>query len=193
MSDLGTLFAGIRADFPPMVTSGLDAGCDVDGINEDGMSPLFLASFMNRTEISSLLIQRGANIDFRFQQMTPLMLAAQEGHVDVARILLDAGADVNASSDQGMTSLMIAIRDGHVPFVELLLTYRVDLEAKTQNGSDAMDVAIQFERKDIIPILKRAAGLDPGGFVEQIMRRTANIHVDESDSASQGDEPGSTS
>ena len=192
MSGQEMIFTGIRQDFPPMVTSGLDAGFGVDGANEQGMSPLWMASYLHRSEIMSLLIGRGADLEFKCQQMTPLMATAQEGHVAAARILIEAGANVNASSDDGLTPLMIAIRDGHTAIVEHLLTCRVDLEAKTKQGSDAMDVATQFEQPEIISMLKRAAGLEPGGFIEQLRLRTANIYVDESHTASLNDESEST-
>ena len=66
-----------------------------------------MASTSGDSEIVRLLIQSGANPNFRSRDgWTCLMMAARDGDYDVAKELLDGGADVYAGRDMfGRTAL----------------------------------------------------------------------------------------
>lgn len=179
MADRDVLFTGIKLDFPPMVASGLDSGCGIDETDERGMSPLFLASYMNRGEIVSMLIERGANCEFRFQDMTPVMAATEGGAASALEILLAAGANIDASSCEGLTSLMIAVRDGNAAVAKLLIAYGANLSLRTQSGSTALDVAQSLGASDMVAILAPYYNKDYGGFMGQLARRVCAYREDE--------------
>jgi len=76
----------------------------VHAVTDNGESCLHLTGIMGQTEVTRLLLQRGAdpNIRSTFSEglrMHPLSWNVYSNHVDNARLLLEAGADVNADFD----------------------------------------------------------------------------------------------
>lgn len=173
MPDLMMIFTGIKSDFLPMVSSGLDSGCGVDDANEDGMSPLILASYMNRVEIASLLIDHGANLEFRFHDMTPVMAAAEGGASSTLEALLAAGADVNARSSEGLSSLMIAARDDRPDIARILITHGAEAELRTQSGSTALGVARGLGNARMVALLEPRLSPDVHHFMQKLRQRTS--------------------
>ncbi|KAH8698579.1 hypothetical protein BGW36DRAFT_274900, partial [Talaromyces proteolyticus] len=89
-----------------MTSMALDAGADPDLETLTGRRPLTFAAENNDLEISKLLIERGAEINFAQVNGSsspstiigfPISCAFQAGHIDMVRFLIDNGADVNAS------------------------------------------------------------------------------------------------
>jgi fucose 4-O-acetylase-like acetyltransferase len=85
----------------------IKAGADLD-IREPsgGSSPLITAAVFGQTEIAILLIEAGANVNFKNNEgSTPLHTAAFFGHVKIVEILLDHGADKSILNTHGSTAL----------------------------------------------------------------------------------------
>lgn len=70
---------------------------------EDGWTPLFRASYNNRLELVTFLVENGASIgrDADEWQNTPLHACAINGHAKVAQYLINQGADVNEADNAG--------------------------------------------------------------------------------------------
>lgn len=88
----------------------LDGGADINATPEDYPSTvLFIAcSFEGYEEIVSLLISRGADVNFKGKDgRTPLMWAAGNS-LQTTQLLLDNGADVKARGDDGMIAFIQA-------------------------------------------------------------------------------------
>lgn len=86
----------------------LDAGVNVDITTKDHPATvLYLASgFEGYEDVVSLLISRGADINFRGKDgRTPLMWAAANS-LPTTKILIDNGANVMAKADDGMTAFL---------------------------------------------------------------------------------------
>ena len=67
----------------------------VNSADEGEISGLQVAAANGQTEIVSLLVSRGANIEHENSSgWTALQQAAQHGHTSVVTILLEAGCDV---------------------------------------------------------------------------------------------------
>ena len=68
----------------------------MDGDNNDnGETPLYVASQNGHVEVVRLLIDAGALINqAKNSGATPILAASQDGHVDVVRLLIDGGATV---------------------------------------------------------------------------------------------------
>ena len=105
----------------------LDAGADVNAMDNDGETPLHIASYKGYIEITKLLLDRGADVNARdlWKQFgrTPLHFAAWGGNSEIARLLLDKGADINAKRWDGFTPIRWADILGHNKFVGLLRLY----------------------------------------------------------------------
>lgn len=68
----------------------LDAGGNVDGVDNLGFAHLYHAIYHNRLDIVQLLIDRGCNKHFR-NVITYTELAAKCGHVDIVKLLISNG------------------------------------------------------------------------------------------------------
>lgn len=112
-----------------LVTYFLDKGnVDVNGIGKQQFTPLMLAVSEDHPEIVSLLISRGAKVNFMSNNgWTALIEAADEGSYASAVVLLEAGADVDLhEKDYGRSAVAIAASEGHTNLLRLLLNSGAD-------------------------------------------------------------------
>jgi len=101
----------------------LGKGANVNAIakNATGFTPLTGAIANNHTEISKLLVKKGADVNHRYEGgVSPLMEASQNGNLELVRFLLENGADPNAKTGDGKTSMSFAKEKNHVEVVEAL-------------------------------------------------------------------------
>ncbi len=74
----------------------LDRGCNVNGVDGDGRTPLMWACLYGWMIIVIMLFSRGADVNMQDNDgWSALMLASQNGHSDVVKILIEKGAEVN--------------------------------------------------------------------------------------------------
>ena len=76
---------------------------------KDGETCLHLTAVSKSFEIAKLVIDLGADVNYRTShrqglRMMPLSWHIWGGNVDIIRLLLDAGADINADFDFSMES-----------------------------------------------------------------------------------------
>jgi ankyrin repeat protein len=70
-------------------------------------SPLCHACMYNKADIAKLLIEAGADVNFKGAYgRTPLMYAAGKNNLDICELLLEKGADINATNEGGDNILM---------------------------------------------------------------------------------------
>ena len=72
----------------------LDAGGNVDGVDNLGFAHLYHAIYHNRVDIVQILIERGCSKHFR-DALTYVELAVKCGHVNIVKLLLSKGFDAN--------------------------------------------------------------------------------------------------
>lgn len=90
--DDDVLDAAFRGD-AGAVQSLLASGAYVNAANNNGATPLNLASETGHAEVVKVLLAAGANVDAaRNDGVTPHYIASQGGHTDVVKLLLAAGA-----------------------------------------------------------------------------------------------------
>jgi ankyrin repeat protein len=96
--------------------------------DKGGRTALMKAVNRNFTDIVSILLRAGADVNQRDQSKhSALLVAADGGHTGIARLLISAGADMNAAdnyaapSNYGRTALCIASIHGHNDFAEAML------------------------------------------------------------------------
>merc|ERR1712146_229842 len=124
------------------VLKELNEGEDVNVHDKAGYTALHFASLFNHTEIVTLLIEHGAdvNIPNKNYAFTALHLASYNGSSNVITLLLDNGADINKQAKFGGTALHIASKQGHTDIVTLFLDRGVDREIETEDGRTALSL-----------------------------------------------------
>ena len=89
----------------------LARGANVNASNAiNGVSPLFISSYMGHGEVVRELLAHGATASQAVHDgTTPLHASALCGHAGIAAMLLAAGADVNARNRIHLTPLALAM------------------------------------------------------------------------------------
>jgi len=84
----------------PVMTALIQGGANVNGKDEDGMTPLMWAVTNNAPKVVKVLLEGGANVDEREDSLgrTALMLAVdrEDSNPEVVEALIEAGANVDA-------------------------------------------------------------------------------------------------
>ncbi len=94
----------------------LDAGANVNEMDDDGITVLSWAAIANRVEMARLLIDRRADVNHVDKKgMTPLLYAASIDFGDSAMVdlLLKSGARTNLRTKEGLTALDLARQYKH--------------------------------------------------------------------------------
>ena len=127
------------------VKDAIEAGADVNGIDEEGRTALMFSSFNGFSEIVLLLLDEGASIDRRDPMgRTSLLYAATGPFPETVRILLDKGAEPNVvDSDEHFSPLMHAAAEGNLDVVKILLKAGSDHTLKDVDGDNAATFARQ--------------------------------------------------
>lgn len=82
---------------------------------------LLVATLMARKDAVKVLLDNGAEVDFRASDgRTPLILAAGKGNKDIVELLLQAGADASLRDQAGQTAQAVAAAKGFNDIAELL-------------------------------------------------------------------------
>jgi ankyrin repeat protein len=118
-------------------------GSKIDAIDNDGLTPLAIASQNAKIKAAQALVTAGADVNAPIAKggYTPLMLAAISGSTDLAAVLIDHGALVNAVNPGGVTALMIAVAANHPNLAALLLKFGADVNARSEDGRTALSIA----------------------------------------------------
>ena len=78
-------------------------GCDINEVDEKGMSPLHIAAIQGDTTMALILIKGGAEkdkLDAR-RGMSPVSFAARNGHEPMINLLVREGCNTNTTSYDG--------------------------------------------------------------------------------------------
>lgn len=118
-------------------------------------APLCFASSRGHEEITTALLNAGANVDAPDAEgRSPLQLASLGGHVAVVTELLRARGSVTlAGQEDGRTALHRASSRGHVEVVNLLLEAGAKLFAVDSWNHTAFDIAVQNEHRNVASTL----------------------------------------
>ncbi|XP_040607805.1 ankyrin-2 isoform X44 [Mesocricetus auratus] len=134
----------------------------VNRTTESGFTPLHIAAHYGNVNVATLLLNRGAAVDFTARNgITPLHVASKRGNTNMVKLLLDRGGQIDAKTRDGLTPLHCAARSGHDHVVELLLERGAPLLARTKNGLSPLHMAAQGDHVECVKhLLQHKAPVD---------------------------------
>ena len=143
--------AALEGDIPLMEELIRQGGIPLNRGNTDGWSPLFYAAAGDRTEAARLLLERGADPDWRDQwNQTPLMISAYNAvGTELPELLIEYGADVKALDNRNNTLLHLIVDRA----------YRKVLDEPAQKNMAAL--ADTFIRKGLDPLTENDHSYTP--------------------------------
>lgn len=156
------LLAAIRARRVDSATALLDAGADVNELDDEGRTPLMLAAASGQTDIAGALLRHlsQTNVADKLGR-TALWYAAAAGNAQMTDSLIGDAAAVEQADASGATPLLCAAARGHTNVVASLLRVGARVDAKTKNGSSALMLASRGGHTAVIgQLLAAGIGID---------------------------------
>jgi len=105
-------------------------GADINETSNDGTFPLANAVSLGDLQLVEILLEQGANPDFRNEVKTktavggkkyvPLIIAARNGNNDIAELLIKHNADRNSTDENHKSAYNYAVENGNTVLIKLL-------------------------------------------------------------------------
>jgi len=122
----------------------LEAGADIEAVNEAGLTPLIMAADAGHPEVVRLLIENGVAVDGCTKDgFTALMVAAARGCTETAQLLANGGASIDLQDRYGWTALMRAAYSGEYSTAWLLTGAGADVNLQAGDGRTSLIIAAQ--------------------------------------------------
>jgi len=129
----------------------IEAGIDINSVDNSGRTPLINAVDVNCSSLIKLLIDKGAQINaVDTQGMTPLHYAATKGNTDLVLLLLAKGSNINDQDKNGNTPLHMAVLANSIDAVKALLDKGADINIKNKAGQKAFALTQTTAIRDLI-------------------------------------------
>lgn len=127
-----------------------------NGEHNENSSDLMWALVLKtgNTKMAELLIEKGADVNFKDEAGTALIWAVDSTSIEIVELLIEKGADLNVQNKDGWTALMWATNKGNTKIAELLIGKGADLNVQEYKGKTALDIAIENNNKEMIALLE---------------------------------------
>jgi hypothetical protein len=120
------------------------------------VSPLTLVAGSGDRDMVRLLLEKGANPNFKNEHAdTALMAAARTGNAEIIRALLAKKADVDAKDLAGRTPLLWAVRSDSVDAVKAVLEAGADIDVADRAGVKPMALAARRGNAEMVEFLRK--------------------------------------
>ena len=126
----------------------------VNSVNENGFSPLIIATYRNQLKVVDFLLKNNAEVNFDSPEGTALLGACYKGNFDIVELLIENKANVNVLGGNNITPLIFAVQSKNKKLVKLLVQNGADQTIKDSAGRTAKEYALLLELKDIAELLK---------------------------------------
>jgi ankyrin repeat protein len=131
------------------VRDAIADGADLERRDQDGRTPLVVATKANRVQVARVLLDAGADPDAKDDlQDSAFLYAGAEGLDEILAMTLDHGADVGSTNRFGGTALIPASEHAHVETVRTLIAAGVPVNHVNDLGWTALHEAIVLGNGD---------------------------------------------
>ena len=126
----------------------------LNSVNENGFSPLIIATYKNQIKVVEFLLKNNAAVNFDSPEGTALIGACYKGNFEIVELLIQNKANVNVVGGNNISPLIFAVQSKNKKLVKLLVQNGADQTIKDSAGRTAKDYAMLLELKDIAELLK---------------------------------------
>ncbi|ORC88542.1 ankyrin [Trypanosoma theileri] len=143
----------------------LEAGADVNALDDLHDSPFLLAGAEGRTAIMRDILRLGKP-DMALRNRfggSALIPACERGHVEIVEMLIDAGVDVDHVNNFGWTGLLEVIELGgddldHVKITKALIDAGADVNLADNKGNTPLHLARKHKLRRVAKLIEDAGG-----------------------------------
>lgn len=125
-------------------------GKDVNETNALGETALFWAMQRGHSEITKMLIAKGASAKSFSEK---LYSAIDNRQFELAKQLIQAGADVNQTVYYGYTPFLIAAKQGNVELLQMLMDKGADTNCREAEGYTPLMLAAQAQQTKAVEFI----------------------------------------
>ena len=118
------------------LTMLINAGANVNALNNKGQTALILAAQLNDIYKVRRLIDSGADVSRKDSDGCDALLYTSKS--DCLKLLINAGANVNALNNKGQTALILAAQRNDANSIRLLIESGVNVSCKDSYDCDAI-------------------------------------------------------
>jgi hypothetical protein len=127
------------------ITAFIQAGHNLNYIDEYGFTPLIQAAIVKNYEVAALLLKHGAQVDILdISGLTALHWAIDNDHLSLCELFLAHHADPNSYTAHAQPALFLPILRNHQQLKALLLRYGADIDF-AQDYINAKLIGHRFE------------------------------------------------
>ncbi len=155
------LIAAAERGYTDIVDLLLEAGANINAVDENGRSALLRCIVNGRLAMAQKLIEAGADVTLRSRVgTTALMAAARQGNLRLYRHIVSKGGQEADTNNYGETMLMYAAMGGHCELIHHLAAHGADIRAQAGDHATALHYAIEGGHYEAAKLLLEL-GADP--------------------------------
>ena len=146
------LFHALKSSDLSFVERLLEIGCNVNIMNENGRSALYLAIHAEMFQIAELLVENGAiyvGKGYEDQVSNILHDASSEGYFQVCKIVLENGASVDGGVDP-MSPLHFAAEEEYLDILELLIKHGANVNYRDEDNITPFNGAVRYNHPEVV-------------------------------------------
>ncbi|SPJ74158.1 uncharacterized protein FTOL_03888 [Fusarium torulosum] len=133
----------------------LEFQADATAQDDEKRQPLHIACRQGNKDIAKLLLDKGANIEARWNGITPFHAACWSGKIDIVKFLIDEGAKILVTDNIEWTPLLTASVSGYEEIAKALLEKdkRNINHTEKVGGWTALHLAMHCGHESIVSML----------------------------------------
>jgi len=153
--ELEALHAALRDNDEEALAERIESGTDIEGRNDEGLTPLLVAACNGHAHLAERLLDSGANIESQGgdDHNTALHIAVIRCDLEMVALLLARGANVCSVNNLGQMPLHLAAQMGHTQLLSLLIEHDANINALTAYNCTPLYLAARQGHADVARIL----------------------------------------